>query len=235
MWWYTDDKRVIFHCKCQSNVTINAQGGGGMHTHPTLHIYKPISILYMQELIEHDTRGHIIYHSLSHCWESIWITRRSTCQTLLCWHMDCSPNTYIHLKGGRGRDKETESTLTALQGTCMFFLTTFLGAWIDNHQRGVGAVMLHQSLPPPWEIAALRSEEFWDVPFEEHKAQLELFEQMFLFKSPSLRLITVFQVVFLLLGWFLQKLWAVNCVKASATPLTSGGSPPELSVPCFTE
>lgn len=206
-----------------------------MHTHPTLHIYKPISILYMQELIEHDTRGHIIYHSLSHCWESIWIMRRSTCQTLLCWHMDCSPNTYIHLKGGRGRDKETESTLTALQGTCMFFLTTFLGAWIDNHQRGVGAVMLHQSLPPPWEIAAFRSEEFWDMPFEEHKAQLELSEQMFLFKSPSLRLITVFQVVFLLLRWFLWKLWAVNCVKASATPLTLGGSPPELSVPCFTE
>lgn len=150
-----------------------------MHTHPTLHIYKPISILYMQELIEHDIRGHVIYHSLSHCWESIWIMRRSTCQTLLCWHMDCSPNTYIHLKGGRGRDKDREHTHRTAGYLHVFFnhIPRSLNRQSPERCRCCNAASI--TSPPPWEIAALRSEEFWDVPFEEHKAQLELFEQMF--------------------------------------------------------
>ena len=72
---------------------------------------------------------------LSHWQESIWIMSRSTCQACLSWHMDRSPNTYIYLTGEREAQRRRAHSLHC-RVPAFSFVTTYLGAWIDNWQRG---------------------------------------------------------------------------------------------------
>ncbi len=113
-------------------------------------------MVFMQQLREHNTWSHFFYCSFSNWWESICIMRRSTCQAWLSWHMDCSPNTYIHLKGERERQGDGEHTHST--AGYLHFLTIYLRAWIDNRQLGASAVILHQSMASPWDTAALRGD-----------------------------------------------------------------------------
>lgn len=57
MRWYTDDKGVIFHCKCQCNVIIYAQGGGGGGNRAFAQA-RPCAVktgvVYKEQLIERD-------------------------------------------------------------------------------------------------------------------------------------------------------------------------------------
>lgn len=80
--------------------------------------------------------------------------RRGTCQTWLSWHTNCSPNTYILLKKGGGQRDRQRTHCTA--GYLLFFLTTYLGAWIDNCQRGAAVAILRQSLTSAWQITTGR-------------------------------------------------------------------------------
>lgn len=109
--------------------------------------------MYKEQIIEQDTWRH--YPSLSHWWESIWIMRRSTCQAWLSWHMDCGPNTYIHLKGERETQRDTHC---AGRYTCIFLFKIYLRARIDSCQRGVCTVYCISHRPSSRVAAAPR----WD-------------------------------------------------------------------------